>query len=117
MPQVSITELPDELSLRVLAATGDPGHLFIHREGAQPDEAEEHYLVEAITGDRVTVMRLSVRRDGSVSETTDSFLVGQVVDVMIGEKGAELAVAPPDVRRSVSVTPETAAAVRSARLR
>lgn len=46
MPQVSVGELPEELSLRVLAATGEPGHLVIHRAGPQADEAYEHYLVE-----------------------------------------------------------------------
>ena len=115
MPQVSIAELPDELSSRVLAATGEPGHLVIHRGGGQPDEADEHYLVEAITGDRVSVMRLSFRSDGSVSETTDSFLVGEVFAVITHQDRAELGVGSLRDQRTVPVTPETATAVDNAR--
>lgn len=64
----------------------------------------------------MTVMRLSLRTDGSVSETTNSFLVGQVFAVMTHQGRADLGVGSLPDQRRVPLTLETATAVQNARL-
>lgn len=117
MRPVTIDQLPEELSARVRAATGKAGYLLIHERSEESDALEAQYLVEAITGDRVTVMQLALRRDASVSETTDSFLSSEIVDTSVAEERAELAVETPQGRRAVPVTPEMAEAVGNATAR
>ena len=71
--EFSLEDLPEVLADRVRAATGQPRFLGVHRAG--------EWVVEALTGDRATVMRLDVRDDGSVSETTDSFDVDAIESI------------------------------------
>jgi hypothetical protein len=65
--EFSLDDLPFVIAARVRAATGAPQYLTIRRAG--------EWVVEALTGDRVVVMRLDVNDDGAVREHTDSFLV------------------------------------------
>lgn len=117
MRTVPIAQLPEELASRVRAAAGQAGagYLLIHQRADESDATGAQYLVEAITGDRITVMHLSSRPDASVAETTDSLVVSDVLEVMVDEGRAELTVMTPDGRRSVPVTPEMAEAVEHAR--
>lgn len=110
MEPVQIRLLPEHLQSRVRAATGEPEYRIIHEVPAEGGGVEQ-YLVEAITGDRVTVMRLSLRPDGSVSETTDSFPAREIVDVVSGPDERELVVRTNERQRKVPVQPDTAAAV------
>jgi hypothetical protein len=62
---VAIERVPSELADRVRAATANSQYRRIERRG-------EGYGVSAVAGDRVVVMELAVRADGSVAETTDT---------------------------------------------
>jgi hypothetical protein len=69
----SLEDLPAAVADRVRAATGQPQYLAIRRAG--------EWIVEALTDDRATVMRLDVREDGSIAERTDSFLLDTIEPV------------------------------------
>src|ERR1051326_4027346 len=69
----SLEDLPAAIADRVRAATGHPDFLAVRRAG--------EWVVEALTADRATVMRLQLREDGSVAERTDSFLVHSIESV------------------------------------
>lgn len=69
----SFEDLPDVVADRVRAATGEPQFLAVRRSG--------EWVIEALTGDRVTVMRVNVRDDGSVAENTETFLLGAIESV------------------------------------
>lgn len=110
MEPVPINDLPEDLRSRVRAATGEPEYRMVYELPAESGGSTE-YLVEAITGDRVTVMRLSLRPDGAVNETTDSFPAREIVHVANEAQEAELIVQTQEGRRSLAVQPDTAAAV------
>lgn len=57
----------------MLAASGNAEHRAIER--LQQDGAPDEYVVLAMSGESVVLMRLSLRHDGSVAEDTASFLV------------------------------------------
>lgn len=110
MQAVGIAALPEELRSRVLAATAHASHRCIRRLRS-PDEAGASYAVEALSGDRVTLMRLSVRPDESVDESTDSFITRDILDV---DRGAcELTVQGPEGTRRVTIAPDTAEVLRA----
>lgn len=67
--EVDLGALPDELRSRALAATAHTEHRRISRAPAAEGEREA-YIVEAVDGDRRTIMNLALRADGSVAETT-----------------------------------------------
>ena len=68
--EFSLDDLPLVIADRVRAATGDPQFLAIRRAG--------EWVIEALTGERVVVMRLDVRDDGSVREHTDTFAAASI---------------------------------------
>jgi hypothetical protein len=74
-----LDDLPPELADRVRAATGQPGHLSIRHAN--------EWVVEALTGDRVTVMRLALADDGSVAEETCSFLLSEIEALNLDAEG------------------------------
>lgn len=113
MATVRIEALPDQLQSRILAATAHASHRRIRRleSDSGTDAADAAYAVEAVAGDRVTLMRLSLRPDGSVDESTDSFTTRDIVGV--DRDASELTVRGPEGTRSVKVAPETAEAVRA----
>jgi len=65
--EFSLSDVPDAVADRIRAATGEPQYLTIRRAG--------EWVIEALTGDRVVLMRVDVLEDGSVLEHTDSFVV------------------------------------------
>ncbi|HVL97718.1 MAG TPA: hypothetical protein VM324_00280 [Egibacteraceae bacterium] len=110
MTTVRIEALPEQLQSRVLAATAHASHRRIrHLESDSGTEAA--YAVEAVAGDRVTLMRLLLRPDESVDESTHSFTTREIVGV--DRDASELTVRGPEGTRSVKVAPETAEAVRA----
>lgn len=74
--QFDLNDMPEELGARVRAATGHPDHLCIRHA--------DEWVVEAVTGDRATVMRLTFNEDGSVSDTTSSFVLSAIEAVDLG---------------------------------
>jgi len=112
MTTVRIEELPEQLQSRILAATAHAAHRRIRRLDADSG-TDAAYAVEAVAGDRVTLMRLSLRPDESVDEATDSFTARDIVDV--DRDASALTVRGPEGTRSVQVAPETAEAVRAIR--
>lgn len=71
-----LDDMPEELADRVRAATGRPDHLSVRHAG--------EWVVEALTGDRATVMRLALDEDGSVSEVASSFLLSAIEALDLG---------------------------------
>lgn len=114
MHPVSLAQLPEELASRVRAATGEPAHLIIHQRSVEPD-AGQQYLVEALTDDRITVMHVSLERDDSVSEATESLTLGDVLEVVVVETGAELVVQTSSGQHAVPVSTDMASTVQAAR--
>lgn len=107
---VDIDTLPDEIRSRVLASTGNATHRLVQRTDG-PEDAPAAYAIEAVSGDRVTLTRLSLRPDGSVDENTDSFTVHDVVE--IDDAADELTVRAPSGPRVFAVAPETIKAVEA----
>jgi HAD superfamily hydrolase (TIGR01549 family) len=75
--QASLDDLPAELRSRVQAATAHATRRTIRRRG---DDAFE---VHALAGDRVVHMLLGLRAEGSVDETTETFVRSQVLGVVL----------------------------------
>lgn len=112
MSPVGIETLPEEIRSRVLASSGNATYRRIEAsQGSQ--EGRPIYAIEAVSGDRVTLSRLSLRSDGSVEEKTDSFGVGDIADVVVDDAGADLQVRGPARTRVVHIAPETLEAVRA----
>ena len=112
METVRMEALPEDLRSRVQAATAHATHRHIRRLPGQDGPA---YAVEAVSGDRVTLMRLSLRPDESVDESTDTFTTGGIADVDVD--ASELTVQGSEGARTVAIAPDTAQAVRSMRSR
>jgi len=88
---VSPDELPAELRSRVMAATGNADVRVITRlPPAEADGAPDHYEVYGLAGDRFVHMRLGLRTDGSVHETTETFLPEQLRAVEIAPERAAI---------------------------
>ena len=105
-----LSHLPAELRSRAEAATGNAQVRVVSRRQHGTDSS---YDVWAIAGDRVVLMRLAVRHDGSVAEDTTSFLRRDVTDVIdAGADDAVLVVAPDD--RRYPITRDFAAEVNQA---
>ena len=104
--------LPEELRSRVQAATAHATHRHIRRLAGQDGPA---YAVEAVSGDRVTLMRLSLRSDESVEESTRSFTTHDIADVDVN--ASELTVQRPEGMRTMTIAPDTAQAVQMIRSR
>lgn len=109
MQTVHMEGLPEELQSRILAATAHASHRGIRCRDPHSDSGPS-YTVEAVSGDRVTLMRLWLRPDGSVDERTDSFTARDIVQV--DRAASELTVQGPGGTRSVTVAPDTAEAIR-----
>ena len=70
--------------------------------------------MHAVAGDRVVCMLLSRRPDGSVAETTETFLTAEITDIDVDVEGDETTVEvhPPSGRRSVVVPAQVARVLR-----
>ncbi len=83
---VLLEDLPAELGSRVKAATAHAQYRHIDRRG-RPSQEEEEYEVFALAGDRFVHMVLSLRPEGSVDESTETFLPDQIQRVSVqGER-------------------------------
>jgi hypothetical protein len=65
----SVEELAEELRARVRAAAGNADFTYVTAVEDCGDD-NSAYLVYAITGDQLALMRLGLRPDGSVAEDT-----------------------------------------------
>lgn len=83
---VGIEDLHPELGSRVRAATANGEYRLIR--SVERDDGGIGYEVSALSGDRVVLMHLALRDDGSVDEATTTFLVRQASVI---ELGAEVA--------------------------
>ena len=103
--EYTLDDLPEALAARVRAATGEPDHLVIHRAA--------EWLVEALTRDRVTLMRLEVGDDDSIAETTDSFLL-PMIEAVDSTADATVSFRGPDGRRFAPISEAFAAVLTRA---
>lgn len=108
--EVELEDVPDEVRSRILAATAHAAHRRVAHVPAGEDGPGDpgRFLVEAVAGDRVSVMELALRPDGSVAETTRSLTVGDVVTARGHADGVELVVRSGDT--PIVISPDTAAA-------
>jgi hypothetical protein len=102
------SELPDELRSRVLAATAHAEH---RRVEFVPEGELPVWVVEAVSGDRLVLMRLALRADGSVDESTQTVTADQVVELHRGEEHVELLVDEAGGTRRLIVSPPAVAAL------
>lgn len=103
-----LDELPEELAARVRAATTHATHRTVRSTG-------DSFGVWALCDDRVVVMALSLREDGSVAEATEAFVAEAVAEITPGDGdgNAALLVDGPTGRRRVDVPVALAAAIRA----
>jgi HAD superfamily hydrolase (TIGR01549 family) len=92
----TLDDLPGELRSRVEAATAHADRRTIRRRG-------DGFEVHALAGDRVVHMLLCLRRDDSVEETTETFVVSQILDVVLGRDQATVELDDEAGRRSLTV--------------
>jgi hypothetical protein len=104
--EFSLDDVPAAVADRIRAATGEPQYLAIRRAG--------EWVIEALTGDRVIVMRLDVQDDGSVREQTDTFLV-QRIDRIDATAEATVTVETSERAFTVPISSEFARMLVSAR--
>lgn len=81
---VMVEEVPDELRSRIAAAAAQPRFRRIRRAPPRGAGDDAVYVVHAVAGDRVTIMELALRPDGSVAESTDSFTFDEIEEVVVG---------------------------------
>lgn len=102
MDTLGLEDLDERLRSRVLAATAHAiARTIRHTEG--------RYVIDARSGDRFVHMSLSLRPDGTIAETTDTFLTSAVCQVrpVPGEETMEVVVRDP--LRTVGVAAAVAA--------
>ena len=109
--RVALETLHPELSSRILAATAHARPRVIHRRETAEPGADE-YEVHALAGDRLVQMVLSLRPDGSVDETTQSFLEDEIADLVVEADRATIEVDGPSGRQSLDIPVELAQALR-----
>ncbi|MGH2721567.1 MAG: HAD family hydrolase [Actinomycetota bacterium] len=95
--QASLVDLPAELRSRVQAATAHATRRTIRRRGG------EAFEVHALAGDRVVHMLLRLRAEGSVDETTETFVRSQIVGVVLSGDRATVELDDGTGRRSVDL--------------
>jgi hypothetical protein len=106
--ELDLAQLPEELRSRVHAATAHAEHRRIQ---LVPDVELPLYAVEAVSGDRLTLMQLSLDPDGSVAESTQTVTADEVVELHHGTEHVELVVGETDRRRRLLVSPAAVAAL------
>jgi hypothetical protein len=110
--RVALETLHPELSSRILAATAHAQPLVIHRRERASEPEIEEYEVNALAGDRVVQMVLWLRPDGSVAETTQTYLEDEIVDLVVEADHATIEVEAPSGRQAVTVPVELAEALQ-----
>jgi hypothetical protein len=109
---VELETLHPELRSRVMAATAHADIRVIRqRHTAEGDDSGDECTVHAVAGDRLVCMRLGLRADGSVAETTETFLTSEVVAVHVEGDEATIDVEPISGRQSLAVPAEVARAL------
>jgi hypothetical protein len=114
---VPLDALHPELRSRVMAATAHARPRVIRRlEVLVENVPSDEYEVYALAGDRFVYMVLSLRGDGSVAETTRTFLPNEIIDVTIEKDEATLEVEGPSGRQTIPVPDEAARALCERRI-
>ena len=109
---VPLDALHPELRSRVMAATAHARPRVIRRrETLAENVPRDEYEVYALAGDRFVYMVLSLRADGSVGESTRTFLPREIADVTIEDDEATVEVEGPSGRQSIAVPVEVAQAL------
>ncbi|MDQ3946878.1 MAG: hypothetical protein M3357_17320 [Actinomycetota bacterium] len=109
---VELETLPPELGSRVMAATAHARPRVIRRRPVLGEEAlRDEYDVYALAGDRLVCMELSLRAEGSVAETTRTFLLHEIAAITTEEDAAIVDVNGPSGRQSIAVPLEVARAL------
>ena len=96
--KVDLVDMPAELADRVRAATA-------HAEYRSIARGDEAWVVGAVTGDRVVLMELALRPDGSVAERTETFLVSEVGAATVEGTAGTLELVRGGERRKLPVPP------------
>jgi hypothetical protein len=109
--RVALETLHPELSSRILAATAHARPLVIRRRENAAEGGTDEYEVHALAGDRVVQMVLSLRPDGSVAETTETFLEDEIADLVIEADHATIEVEGPSGRQAIAIPVELAQAL------
>jgi hypothetical protein len=111
---VPLDALHPELRSRVMAATAHARPRVIRRREVLVENVpSDEYEVYALAGDRFVYMVLSLRGDGSVAETTRTFLPNEIIDVTIEKDEATLEVEGPSGRQSIPVPDDLRSALRA----
>jgi hypothetical protein len=109
---VDLETLHPELRSRVMAATAHADIRVVRQcHAAEGGDSGDAYTVHAVAGDRLVCMRLGLRADGSVAETTETFLTNEVIAVHVEDDEATIDVEPISGRRSLAVPAEVARAL------
>jgi hypothetical protein len=109
--RVALETLHPELSSRILAATAHARPLIIQRREGGTEGGTDEYEVHALAGDRVVRMVLSLRPDGSVAETTQTFLEDEIADLVVEAGHATIEVEGPSGRQAITIPVELAEAL------
>lgn len=113
---VALEALHPELGSRVMAATAHARPRVIRRRAALGEEVlRDEYEVYALAGDRLVCMVLSLRTEGSVAETTRTFLLHEITAITNQDDEAIVEVNGPSGRQSITVPAEVARALTERR--
>ena len=100
---VELETLHPELRSRVMAATAHADVRVVRLRHTEGDDSGDEYTVHALAGDRLVCMRLALRADGSVAETTETFLTSELVAVHVEGDEATIDVELVSGRKSLAV--------------
>ena len=98
---VTLANIPSEVRSRVMAATAHARVRWVEQRAGE--ENLQGYEVYAVAGDRFVHMLLALRPDGSVAEETETVLLNEIVEVVIGDDHAAIEVAEGSGRRRIPV--------------
>jgi hypothetical protein len=102
---MNLDDMPPALAARARAATGRPDYLSVH--------CADGWVVEAVTGDVVTVMHFTDRPNGAVAESTHTFRMSMIVDLRTGSDAVVTVDGLEHI--DVAITEEFAEAIRRRR--
>lgn len=98
---VPLAKIPAEVRSRVMAATAHARVRWVEQRAA--GENLRGYEVYAVAGDRFVHMVLALRPDESVAEETETVLLSQIVEVVIGDDHVAIEVSDGPGRRRIPV--------------
>jgi hypothetical protein len=98
---VTLANIPSEVRSRVMAATAHARVRWVEQRAGE--ENLHGYEVYAVAGDRFVHMLLALRPDGSVAEETETVLLTQIVNVVLGDDHAAIEVSEGSGRRRIPI--------------